>query len=367
MTGASRVWERRRGSLRRRDPAGRVHGVETLDQARRIARELSGGLTPEAVGRVVPEIRELLGAGSAALLPHPGQLGRTGEETVDPGVASIVEEAAGAGRARRRGELLAAPVVAAGELRGVLVASGAGLSLRAVDSLAAWLGDALEWGRLESVRDDLERAELRRMRAQISPHFFSNSLSAITSLVRSDPERARELLIQFAQYARYSLSSHGDFVTVAEEFRAIEAYLQLERARFGSRLSTSVCVVPELLPVTVPVLVLQPLVENAVRHGIERRPGPGTVSVTGSVVGADCLISVEDDGIGMEQELAEAVLTGDAQHSGIGLANVDRRLRAVHGNEYGLMLETAPGAGTKVTVRIPRSSPPRPLSPRRAR
>lgn len=363
MMGAARAWERHRGSRWRRTPAGRACAADALDAARRVARQLAGGLSPEVGDRIAGDLRDLLGAQHAVLLTAPGPARPGAWEAADPSVDRITREVAGAGRAQRSGEWFAAPVIADGELRGVLVARGPGLSLRVVTSLASWLGDALERGRLETAREDLELAELGRLRAQISPHFLSNSLSAITSLIRSDPERARELLLQFAQYARYSLTSHGAFVTLAEEFRAVEAYLQLERARFGPRLTTSLRVAPELLAVSVPVLVLQPLVENGIRHGIERRPGPGKVTVTGRTAGMDCLITVEDDGVGMEPQRAEALLAGEGPDAGTGLANVDRRLRAVYGDEYGLVLETAPDAGTKVTVRLPRS----PSQPRFAR
>lgn len=358
MNSAFRRWPDSPSRRWRGDTVACVSRLEVLGQARRIGREMAGGLTAETAAHAAPQVRDLLGADSVVLYGLTEPLAAAGTAITERRMASLAHTAAESGRPERDGDLYAAPLVANGDLSGVLVAGGPGLSARALDAVASWLGDALEWGRLESAREDLERAELELMRAQISPHFFANSLSAITSLIRSDPERARELLIQFAQYARYSMTSHGDFVTVAEEFRAIAAYLQLERARFGARLSTSVNVIPEVLPVTVPTLALQPLVENAIRHGIERHPGPGEVVVKGSVLGADCLITVEDDGAGMDPARAQEVLAGQTTHGGIGLANVDRRLRAVYGDEYGLVLETAPNVGTRVTVRVPRSAPP---------
>ncbi len=328
-----------------------------LGQAWRSARELADGLTAESAARVAPQLRDLLGAQGVALFGPADPLAAAGMDATAPGAVALVRKVVESGRTEHRAGLCAAPLVADGALAGVLVTTGGALAPRAVETLADWLASGLEIGRMQSARADLERAELGRMRAQISPHFLANSLSAITSLVRSDPERARDLLNRFAEYARHSLASHGDFVTIAEEFRAIEAYLQLERARFGARLSTSVFMAPEVLPVTMPVLVLQPLVENAIRHGIERRPGPGRVVVQGGALGTDCLITVEDDGVGMDPSVAQAVLAGRTKSGRIGLANVDRRLRAVYGDEYGLVVETAPGAGTKVTIRSPRSAP----------
>ncbi len=144
---------------------------------------------------------------------------------------------------------------------------------------ALWVGEALDRARLEASAEVAEQAELRALRAEISPHFVYNSLTTIASFVRSDPERARDLMLDFAEYTRHSLARHGDYTTVAGEFQAIEAYLALARAVLGDRLRVQVRIAPEILPVALPYLVLQPLVENAVRHGVElpggQRAGAG--------------------------------------------------------------------------------------------
>ena len=149
----------------------------------------------------------------------------------------------------------------------------------------------------------------------------------------------------------------GDYVPLAGEFRAVEAYLTLARAVLGPRLRVQVRVAPEVLPVPVPVLALQPLVENAVQHGVERSGDGGLVQVSGEAEGDVCVIVVEDDGPGMSPERAGAVLAGTAEGAGVALLNVDRRLRAVYGAEYGLVVETAPEAGTRIVMRIPRFRP----------
>jgi two-component system LytT family sensor kinase len=181
-----------------------------------------------------------------------------------------------------------------------------------------------------------------------------NALSAIASFVRTDPERARELLLEFADYTRYSFRRHGDFTTLSDELESIDRYLALERARFGDRLSVTVRVAPEVLPVALPFLCLQPLVENAVQHGLAPKPGPGNVHVVAEDAGPECLITVEDDGIGMDPTELQRVLTRETTNDSIGLANVDERLRSVYGDAYGLLIETAPEAGTKVSLRIPK-------------
>ncbi|HEY0640917.1 MAG TPA: histidine kinase, partial [Pseudonocardiaceae bacterium] len=252
--------------------------------------------------------------------------------------------------------LHALPLHVHGELAGVLLVAGA-VRPAAVREVAAWVTEALERGRLEASADAAAQAELRALRAEISPHFVYNALTVIASFVRSDPTRARELMLDFAAYTRYSLARQGEYTTVSDEFRAIEAYLALQRAVLGERLRVQVRVAPEVLAVAIPYLVLQPLVENAVRHGIEPRVGPGLVQVRGEADAAECVISVEDDGVGMDPAAAAAVLAGHGDPESVGLANVDRRLRTVYGAYYGLTVETAPACGTRVLVRVPRFQP----------
>jgi two-component system LytT family sensor kinase len=223
---------------------------------------------------------------------------------------------------------------------------------------ARWAGSQVALAELDSSRERLARAEVRALRAQISPHFIYNALTAIGSFVRTDPERARELILEFAEFTRYSFRAHGEFTTLAEELRSIDRYLTIERARFGDRLQVRLQIAPEVLPVNLPFLCLQPLVENAVRHGLSRKPGVGMVSIEARDAGSECHITVEDDGVGMDP----AVFTSgrpsdndDGQH--VGLTNVDERLRSVFGDHFGLVVETAPGEGTKVSMRIPKFHP----------
>ncbi|HEY0001538.1 MAG TPA: histidine kinase [Actinoplanes sp.] len=229
--------------------------------------------------------------------------------------------------------------------------------VQATQEAARWAGSQLALAELDSSRERLARAEVRALRAQISPHFIYNALTAIASFVRTDPERARELILEFAEFTRYSFRAHGDFTTLAEELRSIDRYLTIERARFGDRLQVRLQIAPEVLPVGLPFLCLQPLVENAVRHGLSRKPGVGMVSIAARDAGAECHITVEDDGVGMDPSVfaPSSSELDDGQH--VGLANVDERLRSVFGDHFGLVVETAPGAGTKVSMRVPKFHP----------
>lgn len=119
--------------------------------------------------------------------------------------------------------------------------------MQATLETAHWAGDQLALAELESSRERLARAEVRALRAQISPHFIYNALTAIGSFVRTDPERARELILEFAEFTRYSFRAHGEFTTLAEELRSIDRYLTIERARFGERLQVRLQIAPEVL------------------------------------------------------------------------------------------------------------------------
>lgn len=226
--------------------------------------------------------------------------------------------------------------------------------VRATEEVARWVSGQVELAELNKERTRAMEAELRALRAQISPHFIYNALAAIASFVRTDPERARELLLEFADFSRYALRRGGEFTTLADELRNVERYLVLEQARFGDRLKVSLQIAPEVLPVVIPFLVVQPLVENAVRHGLEAGAGSITIRARDRINEAE--ISVEDDGAGSDPEVIRAALSGETGSDSVGLGNVDARLRQVYGDTYGLVVETALEAGTKVTFRIPKYS-----------
>ncbi len=262
---------------------------------------------------------------------------------------------------------VAAALVTQDRVGGALVAFGpevtAGL-VRATAEVAGWVSTQIELADLDRSRTRAIEAELRALRAQISPHFVYNSLAAIASFVRTDPARARELLLDFADFTRYALRAGGEFTTLAEELRNVERYLVLEQARFGDRLLARVRIAPEVLQVAVPFLCVQPLVENAVRHGLEGSArsgeasgGVGHVTLVAEDAGAEALIWVEDDGTGADPEVIRAILAGESGADSVGLGNVDARLRQVFGDDHGLVVETAPGAGTKVSFRVPKFAP----------
>jgi two-component system LytT family sensor kinase len=253
---------------------------------------------------------------------------------------------------------ITAPLVVQGDRIGTLVAlyhDGDRLrpeDTRGVEETAALVTAQLALASLAAQEERLAEAELRALRAQISPHFIYNALAAVASEIHADPEQARELLTEFAEFIRYAFQGERPYVTLAEELRYVEKYLRLERARFGERLQVKLEVAPEVLQAVLPVLSLQPLVENAVRHGVETSMGLRHVEIVATDLGRDAEVRVIDDGVGMDPARARAALNGASE--GIGLSNVHGRLRGAFGDGYGLELESALGEGTTVVMTIPK-------------
>jgi two-component system LytT family sensor kinase len=344
---------------------------ETLHTASLAAPSLRAGLTAAAAGKSAAHLRGLLGSAAVAVTDlsatiawdgsgdhHAGDAFGWAAPVLDSGRATVTTRRVSCdkpGCPVRVG--VVAPLVVSGDVVGTLAAYGDEAStalVRATEEVARFVSAQLELAELDRSRARVAEAEVRALRAQISPHFIYNSLTAIASFVRTDPEQARELLLEFADFTRYSFRRHGDFTTLAEELRSIDRYLLLERARFGDRLRVTLRVAPEVLPVAVPFLCLQPLVENAVRHGLENKPGTGHVTITAEDAGNEAVISIEDDGVGMDPDRLQRQLSGTAVKDSVGLGNVDERLRTVFGPAYGLVVETGVGAGTRVSIRVPK-------------
>ncbi|MFJ5861478.1 sensor histidine kinase [Pseudarthrobacter sp. NPDC092439] len=350
----------------------------TLHAASQAGQHLRRGLNPAGAAKASRQLRALLGCEALAITDTAGVLAWDGAaEELKPRLMDLAAGLLAGGRtavlragspsgpepADATGGALAAviaPVRAGTRVVGAVAAfaptAGAGL-VRATSEVADWVAVQVELAELDASRTLLMEAEVRALRAQISPHFIYNSLNAIASFINTDPARARELVVEFADFTRYSFRRHGDFTTLAEELRCIDRYLLLERARFGERVQVSLRVAPEVLSTVIPFLSLQPLVENAVRHGLEAKEGPGHISITANDAGAFAEVTIEDDGVGMDPAQLQSVLAGHADGDHVGLRNVDARLRQVYGNDHGLVIETAPGEGTLITMRVPKSQP----------
>ncbi|WP_309127622.1 histidine kinase [Microbacterium sp.] len=342
----------------------------TLHLAGLAAAELRSEQGPDLV-RAARHLRNLLGVQAVAFVTADGAVASDGSiDGLDTSAERIAARVREAGRRqvflRRRArddsshEAVGAPMIVDGVIQGVLIAFADSVRsplVRATGEVAEWCADQIALTELEASRASLAEAELRALRAQISPHFIYNSLAAIASFITTDPERARTLVLDFADFTRYSFRQKGEFTTLAQELGSIRNYLELERARFGDRLDVRLRIAPETLSTVIPFLSVQPLVENAVRHGLEPMASGGRIVIAAEDEATHTEISVEDDGAGMDPELVQQALIGSADASHVGLRNVDTRLRRLYGAEGGLVIETNIGAGTMVRMRIPKSQP----------
>ncbi|MGD0797268.1 MAG: histidine kinase [Acidobacteriaceae bacterium] len=200
----------------------------------------------------------------------------------------------------------------------------------------------------------LMEARLDALQRQINPHFLFNTLNSITSLVRSQPELAREMIVKLANILRVLLKNREAFVPFSEELAFTDDYLDIEVVRFGEKLRVVKEIAEETLPVVVPSMLLQPLIENSIKHGLEPRIGGGTVTLRSRILSdGRLLLEVEDDGVGM---LVEAELPGGngaGSGGGIGMRNVRERMEVLYGSAAEVEIVGRPGRGTKVTLVMP--------------
>ncbi|HEY2219467.1 MAG TPA: histidine kinase [Gaiellaceae bacterium] len=229
----------------------------------------------------------------------------------------------------------------------VYATAGSPLDQPAVDLLER-LGDQLS---AQLQLSELAGATTAALQAQMEPHFVFNALNTIASLVRTDPDRARSLVLAFADYVRSKLARPAEFVTLEEELRHVQSYLDLEQARFGDQLVVTIDVPPDARAVRMPPFLVQPLVENAVKHGKAARPL--RLIVRARVRRGRLRLTVRDDGRGIAREAIERVLepgVSERDGTGLGLASVHHRLTAFYGK--GVKLRSFP-FGTVVRLEVP--------------
>jgi two-component system LytT family sensor kinase len=207
--------------------------------------------------------------------------------------------------------------------------------------------------RLEEQEKLLLAAKIEALANQISPHFLFNTLTSISSLIRTQPDTARMLIAKLSGLLRRLMRSSDHFVTLREELESIDEYLDIEVVRFGPQLRVEKEISPDTLDIIVPSMILQPLVENSIKHGLARKVGEGRITIRTTLRERRAVIEVRDDGLGMSEERL-----GHALGGGIGLSNVNERLRTIYGASYQLKLSSEPGRGTCASVEIPELSIP---------
>ena len=213
--------------------------------------------------------------------------------------------------------------------------------------LKVWNNTRTE-AKLEDNQRLLMQARLEALSSQINPHFLFNTLNSISTLIRTNPEQARTMLGRLSRILRRRLRNQDHFSPLRDELEFIEDYLSIELVRFGDKLKVIKDIDPSVLDVLVPSMLLQPLVENSIRHGIAVKVEGGTVTLGARRNGDRLLILVEDDGVG----IPEAELSG-ILNKGIGVSNVKERLKVLYNQDYRMLIDSHPGRGTRIEIEVP--------------
>jgi two-component system sensor histidine kinase YesM len=217
---------------------------------------------------------------------------------------------------------------------------------------------------VDDVREEqrnLQDTELRLLQAQINPHFLYNTLDAIMWLTEAgEKEEAVSMLSSLSEFFRTTLSSGRDYVTLEEEDNHIRSYLNIQRFRYQDIMDYRIAFDEDILPFYIQKMTLQPIVENALYHGIKNKRGMGLIEVGGHRAGGDIILTVRDNGIGMTKEqlthlrnVLEGREAAEQEWNGFGMVNVQKRIRLGFGSAYGLTVDSVYGEGCTVTVRIP--------------
>ncbi len=211
----------------------------------------------------------------------------------------------------------------------------------------------------KDMETELLKTQLLFLQAQLNPHFIFNALNTIAAVCsKANAPTAESLTLKLSDFLRHILDRKEDQVTLRDELGFIDSYLSLEKARFGEALQVekSLELSEPTLALKIPLLILQPLVENAIKHGLRRKPGGGTLKISGQEKEGYVIMEIADNGAGKEGVFFEDLLSGrtdKVEGTGIGLRNIQQRLKRLYGPEYGLVFESAPARGTRVFVKFP--------------
>jgi two-component system sensor histidine kinase LytS len=218
--------------------------------------------------------------------------------------------------------------------------------------LARLFSTQLELAEIDYQKKLCQKAELMALQAQINPHFLFNAFNTIVSFCRTKPERARELLINLSTYFRKTLAQSDNLVSLREELRLVNAYLELEKARFEDKLKVTIDIPEDTQGCVLPQFILQPLVENAVKHGVLSMENGGAITVKAWKVNDETQIVIEDTGVGISEEIIRKLDADQLPKECIGLSNVNKRLKNLYGDDYGIKI-LRKEQGTRVQLTIP--------------
>lgn len=233
------------------------------------------------------------------------------------------------------------------------------LDMELAHGLAHLFSNQLELAEMENQRKLVADAEIRALQSQINPHFLFNAINTIVSYIRTAPETASDLLLKLAEFFRKNINPGTDSVPLSTEIEHCKAYMAIETARFEDQVAVTFDIDSAALDCKLPPLILQPLVENALKHGILPKEGGGTITIGAHQENGFVRISVQDNGVGMTPEKIDSLFSENAKEpsrngSGIALRNVNMRLAALYGTDPALTIESKPRKGTTVSFTIPR-------------
>lgn len=225
------------------------------------------------------------------------------------------------------------------------------LDIHMADGIANLLSVQIQLAEVDKQRKMREKAELKALRAQINPHFLFNTINIIMSFCRTDPDKARSLLGSLATLMQRGYSNQDELVTLQAELAAIMAYLEIAMSRFGDRLDIAVNVDDEAAVALIPALSLQPLVENALNHGLFPKLGSCLLAIEAYIEEETLIVTITDNGVGISPEKLDEIKAGHSD--GVGITNVHQRLTSLYGTKYGLTITSQPPFGTEIWLRIP--------------
>lgn len=348
--------------IREQHKAQALSVQQAISMIQKTSDFLQQGLNEESAAKVAKRIYQETKAGAVAITDTEKVLAfvGSGEEQYLPGTPFFTTETKCT--IKNKQAVIDAPLMVSNELVGTLKLYKKKNQIiepheaELIQGIANFLSLQLAQQKLDKQQLLLLQTEYSMLKAQISPHFFFNTLTTIQALIMSKPEKAAALIKDLANFFRKTLKLGSEIVSLREELDSVNTYLRIEKARFQNQMNVSINIPEELLNHPLPVFTLQPLVENAIRHGISIKKGGGTVQIVAYYKEEQLFVKIIDDGVGISNyQLHDnnPKFPPSSTGSGIGLCNVHRRIQKIYGSEFGLQFLSIVGQGTEVTLNLP--------------
>lgn len=336
----------------------------SLDIASRTIPYLRHGLTGESAQKTAQIIYELTQVSRVVITDTENVLASVGDNNNHKVQFELVKRAVAEHRTLTANEangkdevIFCSPLIVHGATVGTIYLMRLGdkdmaeIDTHIVDGLAKLLSVQVQLAEIDAQKKMREKAELQALQAQINPHFLFNTINIIMSFCRTSPDTARSLLAHLATMLHRSFTNRGDFITLKEELAGVNAYLEIVKARFGERLTIETDIDTALMNFRIPILCLQPLVENAIQHGLFPKLTECILKIAVYRKNELVIIEIKDNGIGIPNEKLHRILS--AASAGIGLKNVNSRVKSIYGAQYGLDITSSVNNGTSIRINLP--------------